>query len=182
MLSRRFRYCPNIKTCQTASTINHNLQKWHRAAYTVADPQGKPRDQLKIIITVVVISSFRFIWIPMSWVYGYHTLIILSNWLRKSYISHTSLLLRLALCTWMAPQAPTYLLRWLINLSLTPTIFFKCLHTPIVVIILTTIRSLQVASRLLYFINIMFNPFRPEFTLVIFIHYKPRIAVAIHDL
>ena len=26
------------------------------------------------------------------------------------------------------------------------------------------------------------NPFNPEFTIVIFIHYKPRIAVAIHDL
>ena len=27
-----------------------------------------------------------------------------------------------------------------------------------------------------------FNPFNPEFTIVIFIHYKPRIAVAILDL
>ena len=27
-----------------------------------------------------------------------------------------------------------------------------------------------------------FNPLRPEFTIVIFIHYKPRIAVAILDL
>ena len=26
------------------------------------------------------------------------------------------------------------------------------------------------------------NPFMPEFTIVIFIHYKPRIAVAILDL
>ena len=26
------------------------------------------------------------------------------------------------------------------------------------------------------------NPFRPEFTIVIFIHYKPRIAVAILNL
>ena len=26
------------------------------------------------------------------------------------------------------------------------------------------------------------NPLRPEFTIVIFIHYKPRIAVAILDL
>ena len=25
----------------------------------------------------------------------------------------------------------------------------------------------------------IFNPFKPEFTIVIFIHYKPRIAVAI---
>ena len=28
----------------------------------------------------------------------------------------------------------------------------------------------------------MFNPFKPEFTIVIFIHYKPRIAAAILDL
>ena len=27
-----------------------------------------------------------------------------------------------------------------------------------------------------------FNPFSPEFTIVIFIHYKPRIAAAILDL
>ena len=27
-----------------------------------------------------------------------------------------------------------------------------------------------------------FNPFKPEFTIVILIHYKPRIAVAILDL
>ena len=27
-----------------------------------------------------------------------------------------------------------------------------------------------------------FNPFKPEFTIVIFIHYKPRIAVVILDL
>ena len=26
------------------------------------------------------------------------------------------------------------------------------------------------------------NPFRPEFTIVILIHYKPRIAVAILDM
>ena len=27
-----------------------------------------------------------------------------------------------------------------------------------------------------------FNPFKPEFTIVIFIHYKPRIVLAILDL
>ena len=27
----------------------------------------------------------------------------------------------------------------------------------------------------------LINPFKPEFTIVIFIHYKPRIAVAILD-
>ena len=31
-------------------------------------------------------------------------------------------------------------------------------------------------------IIISFNPFKPEFTIVIFIHYKPRIAAAILDL
>ena len=30
-----------------------------------------------------------------------------------------------------------------------------------------------------HFIFNMFNPLKPEFTIVIFIHYKPRIAVAI---
>ena len=30
--------------------------------------------------------------------------------------------------------------------------------------------------------NNKINPFKPEFTIVIFIHYKPRIAVAILDL
>ena len=30
--------------------------------------------------------------------------------------------------------------------------------------------------------DIIFNPFKPEFTIVIFIHYKPRIAAAILDL
>ena len=29
---------------------------------------------------------------------------------------------------------------------------------------------------------IQINPFKPEFIIVIFIHYKPRIAVAILDL
>ena len=31
-------------------------------------------------------------------------------------------------------------------------------------------------------IDLTLNPFKPEFTIVIFIHYKPRIAVAILDL
>ena len=31
-------------------------------------------------------------------------------------------------------------------------------------------------------VYLTFNPFKPEFTIVIFIHYKPRIAVAILDL
>ena len=34
-----------------------------------------------------------------------------------------------------------------------------------------------------YIIQIQrFNPFNLEFTIFIFIHYKPRIAVAIYDL
>ena len=28
----------------------------------------------------------------------------------------------------------------------------------------------------------IFNPFKPDFTIVIFIHYKPRITLAILDL
>ena len=30
--------------------------------------------------------------------------------------------------------------------------------------------------------SVPFNPFKPEFSIVIFIHHKPRIAIAIHDL
>ena len=30
--------------------------------------------------------------------------------------------------------------------------------------------------------SLILNPFKPEFTIVTFIHYKPRIAVAILDL
>ena len=33
-----------------------------------------------------------------------------------------------------------------------------------------------------YTFHTMFNPFKPEFTIVIFIHYTPRIDVAILDL
>ena len=33
-----------------------------------------------------------------------------------------------------------------------------------------------------YFCVVRVNPFKPEFTIVIFIHYKARIAVAILDL
>ena len=36
--------------------------------------------------------------------------------------------------------------------------------------------------RMLTLHSASFNPFNPEFTIVIFIHYKPRIAVAILDL
>ena len=32
------------------------------------------------------------------------------------------------------------------------------------------------------FKGFMVNPFKPDFNIVIFIHYKPRIAVAILDL
>ena len=34
----------------------------------------------------------------------------------------------------------------------------------------------------LAFYLFLFNPFKPEFNIVIFINYKPRIAVAIPDL
>ena len=36
--------------------------------------------------------------------------------------------------------------------------------------------------RLFYIGTHKVNPFKPEFIIVIFIHYKPRIAVAIFDL
>ena len=39
-----------------------------------------------------------------------------------------------------------------------------------------------VVSQTRYFSVSVFNPFSPEFTIVIYIHYKPRIAVAILDL
>ena len=41
-----------------------------------------------------------------------------------------------------------------------------------------------ICLHVLYFIglHVISNPFKPEFTIVIFIHYKPRIAVAILDL
>ena len=38
----------------------------------------------------------------------------------------------------------------------------------------------MVGGTLVYIV--IYNPFNPEFTIVIFIHYKPRIAVAILDL
>ena len=34
----------------------------------------------------------------------------------------------------------------------------------------------------LFVFKLSFNPFKPEFTIVILIHYKPRIAAAILDL
>ena len=37
------------------------------------------------------------------------------------------------------------------------------------------------ANDILWTLNDL-NPFKPDFTIVIFIHYKPRIAVAILDL
>ena len=33
-----------------------------------------------------------------------------------------------------------------------------------------------------YFMSRGVNPFKPEFTIVIFLHYQPRIAAAILDL
>ena len=43
-------------------------------------------------------------------------------------------------------------------------------------------KQLRDRIRFKIWVFIIFNPFRPEFTIVIFIHYKPRIAVAILDL
>ena len=39
-----------------------------------------------------------------------------------------------------------------------------------------------IVTNIVYIVFIVFNPFKSEFTIVIFIHYKPRIAVAILDL
>ena len=41
-------------------------------------------------------------------------------------------------------------------------------------LIVTTSKCVQILSNIL-----ILNPIKPEFTIVIFIHYKPRIAVAI---
>ena len=46
----------------------------------------------------------------------------------------------------------------------------------------TQVLYLKLTLSLLITITRSFNPFKPEFTIVIFIHYKPRIAVAIPDL
>ena len=41
----------------------------------------------------------------------------------------------------------------------------------------------MLASLPLYYLHFHLpNPFKPDFTIVIFIHYKPRIAAAILDL
>ena len=42
--------------------------------------------------------------------------------------------------------------------------------------------TLAVVNDFIRFISKYFNPFKPEFTIVVFIHYKPRIAAAILDL
>ena len=34
----------------------------------------------------------------------------------------------------------------------------------------------------IFSVHLSFNPFKPEFTIVIFVHYTPRIAVTILDL
>ena len=44
------------------------------------------------------------------------------------------------------------------------------------------IRLLQANKLTLLHALIFINPFNPEFTIVIIIHYKPQIAVAILDL
>ena len=54
--------------------------------------------------------------------------------------------------------------------------------------ILTVSLKLKLCLIILCYVNAelvqvnSFNPFRPEFTIVIFIHYKPWIAAAILDL
>ena len=43
-------------------------------------------------------------------------------------------------------------------------------------------KQLKVGYSAIYVYIIIINPFNPEFIIVIFIHYKPRIANAILDL
>ena len=52
-----------------------------------------------------------------------------------------------------------------------------------------SLNSINWASQIILWITVSFdliwniiNPFKPEFTIVTFTHYKPRIAVAILDL
>ena len=57
----------------------------------------------------------------------------------------------------------------------------KCFHSPLQsrIYCVPTYRptEYQYASH-----GVIINPFKPEFTIVIFIHHKPRMAVAILDL
>ena len=46
----------------------------------------------------------------------------------------------------------------------------------------TSLTSLTQQNEIIHHFSLTFNPFKPEFTIVIFIHYKPRIAIAILDL
>ena len=85
------------------------------------------------------------------------------------------------------------------------TVFKTALHTPVLWTVWSTIYAQPFTSyvyqantrrwpnavsalgqRLIFtgydYTDWRFNPFKPEFTIVIFIHYKPRIAVAILDL
>ena len=57
---------------------------------------------------------------------------------------------------------------------------FNPYNAGIRVYVLRTLMSTTVD--ILSFYKHLLNPFKPEFTIVIFIHYKPRIAVAILDL
>ena len=50
-------------------------------------------------------------------------------------------------------------------------------------LVMSSLNTTHKWTQLTYLINpLTVNPFKPEFTFVIFIHYKPRVAVAILDL
>ena len=65
------------------------------------------------------------------------------------------------------------------------SLIFNCLHEKVNRNISNVIKMVDTnytGGRFAPKENISFNPFKPEFTIVIFIHYKPRIAIAILDL
>ena len=52
------------------------------------------------------------------------------------------------------------------------------IYTPLKMCLATSDPQSQLGENYshLFYLSPMFNPFKPEFTIVIFIHYKPRIA------
>ena len=63
----------------------------------------------------------------------------------------------------MRIEPAIHMSKWRINIWMPGRLTLEALHTTIIIIFIL-------------------NPFRPEFTIVIFFHYKPQIAVAILDL
>ena len=103
---------------------------------------------IRIIINVSV-CSFRFIRIPMLWVYDHYKYV--------NFFSAGTVFIRQNLMYKRGPHAER------INIIFRLYFIFVCLK----------IKGL---------VFVCINPFKPEFKIVIFIHYKPRIAAAILDL